>query len=218
MIELNSVRFGYAGAPALLNVNRFAINAGERVMLRGPSGSGKSTLLNLIAGILLPQSGSVKIGGEELSSKSDAVRRAFRINRMGFIFQDFALLPHLNVADNVLLPYRINPALKLSDAVRARMTALLAALGIVSKARAFPEKLSFGERQRAAIARAMIAEPAVVLADEPTANLDRPNALKTIELILQSAARNKASVVVVSHDETLATFFDRVVEMREFNS
>lgn len=215
MIQLEHVTFGYGGA-ALLSVGRFVVGAGERVMLRGPSGSGKSTLLNLMAGILVPQGGSVKVGGEEISTKSDAQRRAFRVNRLGFIFQDFALLPHLDVADNVLLPYRINPALKLNGNVRARAAGLLEALGIAGKANAFPEKLSFGERQRAAIARAMIAEPAVVLADEPTANLDRANALKTVELILESAARNKAAAVVVSHDEGLSRYFDRVVEMGEF--
>lgn len=213
MIEIEDLRFGYPGAPALLDVARFRVEPGEKVMLRGPSGSGKSTLLNLIAGILKPQAGRVRVCGKELAHKHESAARDFRVNNIGFIFQDFALLDYLNVEDNILLPYRINPSLKLSAEVRTRMKRWLDELGILAKAASHPPQLSFGERQRAAIARAMIAAPKLVLADEPTANLDKANALKTIELILTSAARDKAAAVVVSHDESLAPFFDRVVEM-----
>ncbi len=217
MILIENLRFSYPGSNgALLNVERFNVAPGEKIMLRGPSGSGKSTLLNLMAGILKPQSGRVCVCGEELVPKSESAARDFRVNRIGFIFQDFALLDYLNVKDNILLPYRINPSLKLTDDVRARMSRSLEELGIADKGASFPTRLSFGERQRAAIARAMIASPKALLADEPTANLDRTNALKTIELIVSSAARDKAGLVVVSHDDSLAPFFDRVVDMAEF--
>ena len=217
MIDIQHLSFAYPGSKsALLNVAELRVSPGEKIMLRGPSGSGKSTLLNLIGGILTPDSGSVKVCGENLTTLADAARRIFRINRLGFIFQDFALLDYLDVAENILLPYRINPALKLSPETRARLLRLAEALGIADKLRAYPDKLSFGERQRAAIARALIADPQLLIADEPTANLDRANAVITIELILKSAALNKAAVVVVSHDETLKPFFDRVIEMSQF--
>jgi putative ABC transport system ATP-binding protein len=169
-----------------------------------------------MAGILKPQSGRVSVSGAELVPMTEAAARDFRANHIGFIFQDFALLDYLNVEDNILLPYRINPSLTLNADVRARMTRLLGDLGIAHKAAAFPAKLSFGERQRAAIARAMITSPKTILADEPTANLDRANALKTIELIIASAARDNAGLVVVSHDESLDSYFDRVVDMAQF--
>ncbi len=217
MIDVVALRFSYPGSGgAFLNVARLSVAAGEKVMLRGPSGSGKSTLLNLMAGILKPQSGHVRVCGEELTGKSESAARDFRVNHIGFIFQDFALLDYLNVADNILLPYRINPSLKLTGHVRERMARWLEELGIASKAASHPPRLSFGERQRAAIARAMIAAPKVILADEPTANLDKANALKTIDLILSSAARDKAAVVVVSHDASLDSFFDRVIDMKGF--
>jgi len=217
MIDIKDLRFAYPGSNgALLNVTRLTVEPGEKVMLRGPSGSGKSTLLNLIAGILAPQSGSIRICGEEIATKNDTAARDFRINHIGFIFQDFALLDYLTVKDNILLPYRLNPSLSLNAAVRSRASQLLADLGIAEKSSAFPARLSFGERQRAAIARAMITSPKIILADEPTANLDRANALKTIELILSSAASNNAGLVVVSHDDSLASYFDRVIDIEQF--
>ncbi|HLX62237.1 MAG TPA: ATP-binding cassette domain-containing protein [Planctomycetota bacterium] len=214
MIDIEALRFSYPGSNSvLLDVARLRVEPGEKVMLRGPSGSGKSTLLNLMAGILEPQAGRVNVCGEDLTQKHESAARDFRVNTIGFIFQDFALLDYLNVEDNILLPYRINPSLKLDASVRARMNRSLEELGIASKAGSHPPHLSFGERQRAAIARAMIAAPKVILADEPTANLDKANALKTIELILSTTARDKAATVVVSHDESLASYFDRVIEM-----
>jgi putative ABC transport system ATP-binding protein len=217
MIEIEELRFAYPGTPSLLDIKQFRVEPSEKVMLRGPSGSGKSTLLNLMAGILKPHAGRLRVCGKDITHQHESAARDFRVNNIGFIFQDFALLDYLNLADNILLPYRINPSLKLTNDVRSRMKRWLEELGIVAKAASHPPQLSFGERQRAAIARAMIAAPKLVLADEPTANLDKANALKTIELILSSAARDKAAVVVVSHDESLAQFFDRVVEMASLN-
>ncbi len=217
MIQIENLHFAYPGSNgALLNVANLRVAPGEKVMLRGPSGSGKSTLLNLMAGILKPQSGRVCVCGEELVPMSESAARDFRANRIGFIFQDFALLEYLTVADNILLPYRINQSLTLNTDVHARAQRLLNDLSIAHKSAAFPTRLSFGERQRVAIARAMIASPQLILADEPTANLDKANALKTIELIVSSAAHNKAGLVVVSHDESLDTYFDRVVDMAQY--
>ena len=217
MIEIENLHFSYPGSNgALLSVSKLSIAPGEKVMLRGPSGSGKSTLLNLIAGILKPQSGRVSVCGRDVAGMNESAARDFRANHIGFIFLDFALLDYLTVADNILLPYRINPTLNLDADVRARMARLLSELGIAHKSSAFPGKLSFGERQRAAIARAMITGPKTILADEPTANLDRANALKTIELIAASAARDHAGLVLVSHDETLDGYFDRVIDMAQW--
>jgi putative ABC transport system ATP-binding protein len=216
MVELTGVRFAYERSPApLLNIARLTLADGEKAMVRGPSGSGKSTLLSLISGSLRPQSGTIAVNGRTVSAMTDAQTRAFRINEIGFIFQDFALIEYLDVVENILLPYRINPALKLDAAVRARARKELETLGIAHKAGSYPTHLSFGERQRVAIARAMVTGSKLILADEPTANLDADNAARTVEMILNSAAVNNAAVLMVSHDPAMARYFQRIIEMRE---
>ena len=214
MVELTAVRFAYEhSAVPLLNNASLRLSEGEHALVRGPSGSGKSTLLSLVSGALRPQSGGVVVNARKVSELSDAEARAFRINEIGFIFQDFALIEYLDVLDNVLLPYRLNPALKLTAEVRERARRILATLGISAKESAFPVRMSFGERQRAAIARAVVTSPKLILADEPTANLDALNAEKTVSLILETANLNGAGVVMVSHDPALAKLFSRIVEM-----
>ena len=138
----------------------------------GPSGSGKTTLLHLIAGITLPQSGTIETNGVDLTGLSENARRGFRIKNIGLVFQEFELLEYLTVLDNVLLPYRINPALELTEAVRARAAAVTVDVGIGDKLSRYPRQLSQGERQRVAVCRAVVTEPAVLMADEPTGNLD----------------------------------------------
>lgn len=214
MIRIEDLRFAYPGSPApLLSIASLHIRPGEKVLVQGPSGSGKSTLLNLMAGIARPAQGRVIVAGEDLASKPERERRAFRINRIGFIFQDFALLDYLNATDNILLPFHINRSMRLDAAARQRAAQLLEELGIAGRAAAYPRQLSFGERQRVAIARSMIAAPPLILADEPTGSLDRASALKTLALIQQVVASKQATLVLVSHDGTLAPHFDRVVNM-----
>ena len=141
----------------------------------GPSGSGKTTLLNLVSGILTPEQGSVRCGDSEVSALGDAARRDFRITRIGFVFQDFELLDYLNVLDNVLHPYRITNALKLTREVRERAGDLLQQMGLGNKLMRGVERLSQGEKQRVAICRALLPSPQLVLADEATGNLDPRN-------------------------------------------
>jgi putative ABC transport system ATP-binding protein len=216
MVELTGVRFAYDHSPApLLDIARLTLAPGEKAMVRGPSGSGKSTLLSLLSGSLRAQAGTITVNGQNVSAMSDAEARAFRINEIGFIFQDFALIEYLNVVENILLPYRINPALKLDAAVRARARKELETLGIAHKAASYPARLSFGERQRVAIARAMATGSKLILADEPTANLDADNAARTVEMLLNSASANHAAVLMVSHDPAMARYFERIIEMRE---
>jgi putative ABC transport system ATP-binding protein len=150
------------------------LEPGEFVAIVGESGVGKSTLLNLIAGLELPDNGSIQLEGAELQSLADRERTLLRRRRMGFVFQAFHLLPHLRVAENVSLPLALNATLD-ADA-DGRVQDLLAAVGLGARARSWPRELSGGEQQRVAIARALVHRPALVLADEPTGNLDADSA------------------------------------------
>ena len=141
----------------------------------GPSGFGKTTLLNLISGIYIPQKGSVIVNGKTVNSLDDWERRTFRLTNIGFVFQDFKLLEYLKVMDNILLPFRINRVLTLNGGVRVRAREIASLLSIEDKLSKYPNNLSQGERQRVAICRALLVDPPIILADEPTGNLDPEN-------------------------------------------
>ena len=149
-------------------ISDFVIAKREKVAVIGPSGSGKTTLLNLVAGICVPDSGTITVGNERISNFSDARRRDFRITRIGFVFQDFELLDYLNVLDNILHPYRITGALKMDEAVRQRALALAGELGLDGRLQRQSTDLSQGEKQRTAICRALLPGPQIILADEAT--------------------------------------------------
>ena len=217
MIELEDVRFQYRRGGFGLHVGHLAIEAGRLVAFVGPSGSGKTTLVSLISGILAPASGALRVGGVDLASQPDARRRRFRIARIGMVFQDFELLEYLTVRDNVLLPYRINRALRLEASVRERAGRLAEAVGLGDKLDRYPGSLSHGERQRLAICRAMIAEPAILIADEPTGNLDAKTARRILELMFDQARRSGATFLMVTHDGSLLDGFDRVVDVTELS-
>ena len=216
VIDVTNLDFSYAKGGFRLQVDRFKVPAGGHVALVGPSGSGKSTLLNLLAGILNPNGGRVTVAGNDLRQLGDSARRDFRISKIGLVFQEFELLEYLNVLDNVLLPFRINRSLDLSDEVRQRARELLSHLEIADKLKRYPAQLSQGERQRVAIGRALVTEPELLLADEPTGNLDPTNKQRVLDLMLDQAARRGLTVVMVTHDHGILDRFEKVFDVSEF--
>jgi putative ABC transport system ATP-binding protein len=146
----------------------------------------------------------------------DSARRDFRIKNIGLVFQEFELLAYLSVYDNILLPYRINPAVRLDSSVRDKAAALAQGVGIGDKLRRFPDKLSQGERQRVAVCRALLTEPGVILADEPTGNLDPSNKDRVLDILFAYVRERGATMVTVTHDHDLLARFDRVIEFKEF--
>ncbi len=201
-----------------MGIPRLEIAEGERLAIIGPSGCGKTTLLKLLTGILVPESGSVVVGGEELSALADSERRRFRITRLGLVFQALGLVEYLNVLDNIVHCYRITRALRLDDAVRARAAELAAGLGLGDKLSRPAGALSAGERQRVAICRALLSEPDVLMADEATGNLDPLNKGRILDLLFERLERDRATLVAVTHDHELLDRFDRVVDLRELSA
>ncbi len=218
MIKIRDLGFVYSRGGFRLEIPAFDLAAGERLAVAGPSGSGKTTLLDLIAGLRTPLRGSVEVDGVAVSSLSDAERRAFRLQRIGFVFQDFELLGYLSVRDNILHPFRISNALRLDDQARARAEALAEAAGIGAQLGRHPNALSRGERQRAAICRALVARPRLVLADEATGALDPDNKVRILDLLFEQAAAEGAALLAVTHDTQLLDRFDRVVDFRDFRA
>ena len=216
MIEITDLEFRYGPGGFHLRVPDLRVGPGEAVAVIGPSGTGKTTLLNLMAGVFVPDAGCVVTGGAEISGLSDGARRNYRIQHIGLVFQEFELLSYLNVLDNILLPYRINPSMKISPGVRERSRSLAENVGIGDKLDRHVDKLSQGERQRVAICRTLVTGPDVVLADEPTGNLDPSNKDRVLDILFDHAQANQTTMVVVTHDHELLKRFDRVIEFSEF--
>ena len=187
------------------------IRPGETVALRGRSGSGKSTLLNLVGGIDAPDSGSVTVAGVELTKLTEHERTLFRREHIGFVYQAFNLVPTLSVADNVRLVLELNkvPAARASE----RIDELLDAVGLADRANSYPDILSGGEQQRVAIARALCHDPAVLLADEPTGNLDDATAEGVLELLDTLVRRHGHTMLIATHSQHVAALCDRVLEL-----
>jgi putative ABC transport system ATP-binding protein len=215
MIEMRDTRFRYPTGEFELRVGALRVVEGERVAVVGPSGTGKSTLLHLLSGILLPDSGSVKVADLEVTGLSPEDRRDLRILRLGLVFQELELLEYLDARDNVLLPYRITRLLDLDGGARDRAAALLDGLGLGQKADRYPSQLSQGERQRVAMARALVTRPSIVLGDEPTGNLDAETRDRVGDLLFSYADASGAALIVVSHDPGLVSRFERTLDVRE---
>ena len=213
MIKLSDLSFRYSEGDFTLQIPTLQIGRGEKVAVIGPSGSGKTTLLHVIAGIKTPQSGAVVTDGVGMPALDDAARRVFRIGRVGLVFQEFELLEYLTVLDNILLPYRIHPALHLDGGVRTRAIELAGQVGMGDKLGRFVTRLSQGEKQRVAVCRALIADPGLLLADEPTGNLDPASTEKVMDSLFAAAASRGATLVVVTHEHDLLDRFDRVVDL-----
>jgi putative ABC transport system ATP-binding protein len=217
MIRIENLEFHYPQSDFRLRVPELVVEKGSKVALIGPSGSGKTTLLNLMSGITVPLAGRVVTGGVDVTSLDDAARRNFRASQVGLVFQEFELLDHLTVLDNILLVYRISPALKLDGAVRERATQLAQDVGIGDKLHRFVRRLSQGERQRVAVCRALATRPGLLLCDEPTGNLDPANKGHVLDILVDYVERTKATMVAVTHDHEILSRFDSVVDFGQFH-
>ena len=218
MIELKNVGFRYAPEGFSLSVPELRVEPGERVAAIGPSGSGKTTLLNLVSGIEVPSAGEVHTAGVRVDGLSAAARRAFRITRVGFVFQGFLLLDYLDVLQNILYPYRLHSDLRLNGEVRKHAAQLAERLGIADLLDRRPDALSHGERQRVAIARALITSPPLVLADEPTGNLDPESRDQALDLLFAQCEALGATLLTVTHDHGVLDRFDRVIDVANWGA
>ncbi|MEP4078585.1 ABC transporter ATP-binding protein [Haloferula sp.] len=212
---IRDLRFSYPENRFRLDVEQLDLAAGERASLVGESGSGKTTLLQLLSGIMAPESGSIRTCGTELAGLGDAGRRAFRISTVGLVFQEFELLDYLTVVENVLLPYRIHGALRLDSGVRNRAAELLEELALDGLAQRRPRQLSHGQRQRVAVCRALITNPSLLLADEPTANLDRENRQRVLATFERHVREKQAAMIIATHDDDVQSHVDRCLDLKE---
>jgi putative ABC transport system ATP-binding protein len=223
-VAIDGLRFGWRGSDdTCLDLPHFSVAQGERVFLHGPSGSGKSTLLAILAGVLVPQAGTVRIGATDVAALPGGRRDQFRADHIGFLFQQFNLLPYLSVLENVLLPCRFSLRRRMRAEAASGATArdearrLLARLGIGPELSMRPTaQLSVGQQQRVAAARALIGRPDILIADEPTSALDAASQRDFLDLLLAESTFPGA-LVMVSHDLRLAAPFDRCVAMADLN-
>ncbi len=204
-------RRGGSETAALRGVS-IEVNEGEVVFVLGPSGSGKSTLLHLLGALDRPTNGKVLLFGEDVAAKSDRERSLLRRAKLGFVFQSFHLIPSLSAVENVLVP-RVPAGVSAAERQRARE--LLERMGLGARLEHRPDELSGGESQRVAIARALIGKPRLVLADEPTGELDGPTGAAVVSALREAAKGEGAAVVIVTHDERLVLEGDRVVRLRD---
>jgi putative ABC transport system ATP-binding protein len=213
MLSLRGVSKSFAGSRAVLRELDFDLAPGEYVAVMGESGVGKSTLLNLIAGLDRPDAGTIVFEGVDLVGLSDAARTRLRRRRLGFVFQAFHVLPYLTVAQNVGLPLLLNgvPA----GEAGARVGAMLEAVRLAGRAQSLPHELSGGETQRVAIARALVHAPRLVLADEPTGNLDQENAAQVLALLRERIKSEGSAGILVTHSAAAARTADRVCLLGE---
>lgn len=223
LIELHNLRFSWPQQALLLDIAEFSLQPQQRLFLKGPSGSGKTTLLSLLGGVQLPQSGSIKLLGQDLSTLSASARDRFRVDHSGFIFQQFNLLPFLSVLHNVLLPCQFSKlrqrrAITRHGSIDDAAQALLLQLGLEDTLhKKLAGELSIGQQQRVAAARALIGQPELVIADEPTSALDADSREAFLQLLFSECAAANASLLFVSHDQSLAPLFDRSLDLTEIN-
>ncbi|MGS0740238.1 ABC transporter ATP-binding protein [Glaciimonas sp. GG7] len=206
-LECRGLQKSYGHARSVLAHLDFVLRPGEYVAIMGDSGVGKSTLLNLVAGLDTADAGMVLIDGVAMSSLDDDAATRLRRQKLGFIFQAFHILPHLTLQQNVALPLLLN------GQGFARATEMLAAVGLAGRGDDFPRQLSGGEMQRVAIARALVHRPKLILADEPTGNLDPETAHEVLTLLRQEIKANGASAIMVTHSMTAAATADRILEL-----
>lgn len=218
MIELSNINFQYPKSDFHLQIPAMQFASGNKTAIIGPSGFGKTTFLNLLAGILLPDSGKIVFEKTVVNQLSEKERRNFRIQKIGFVFQDFRLIPYLNVLDNILLPFRINSTLLIESETISSARKLADDLGIDDKLKKYPAKLSHGERQRVAICRALLNKPKVILADEPTGNLDPENKRKITKILFDYVQEYESTLITVSHDHEILKGFNNTINFADFQN
>lgn len=216
MIQISNLDFSYPESGFRLTIPELSIKKNEKIVIVGPSGTGKTTLLNLIAGILAPASGSLKIDGVDITRFENEDRQDLRAVKMGLVFQEFELLDYLSVLDNILLPYRVNAILQLDQTVVERAIRLAEKVGLGNKLNRRPGHLSQGERQRTAVCRALLTRPAILLGDEPTGNLDPRNRDQVMDILFEYSQGGSAPLVIITHDQEMLSRFDRRVDVTEF--
>ena len=219
-IQLQGVRFGYGGIDTIIDIADFTVNVGEKVFVHGASGSGKSTLLGLIAGILRPEEGTIRLFESDLSSLRSSARDRFRGEMCGYIFQMFNLLPYLTVEENIALVCKMSRKRRerLGTSLEEEVNALAEQLGIKDHLHKKVTDLSIGQQQRVAAARAFLGSPPLIIADEPTSALDHDNREEFIKTLFQMAEKENTTIVFVSHDHTLSSLFDRGINLAEINN
>lgn len=224
VIELSGVSFSWTNNDEVINIDHLQIHPGERIFIAGPSGSGKTTLLSLIAGIVIPQRGTVSIADQQMDLLNGRARDSFRADHIGFIFQMFNLVPYLSVVENVTLPCRFSAqrqerAMSRSGSIQTEAIRLLNHLGIDESVamKQSATELSVGQQQRVAAARALIGGPDIIIADEPTSSLDIEHREAFIRLLFQECSLKQSTIVFVSHDTSLEALFDRTVHLKDIN-
>ncbi|WP_071872511.1 ATP-binding cassette domain-containing protein [Atopomonas hussainii] len=223
VLSLTDLQFAWPQQALLLDIPQFELQRSERLFLKGPSGSGKTTLLGLLGGIQLPQQGQLTLHGTALGQLKPAARDHFRADHIGYIFQQFNLLPFLDVLGNVLLPCRFSQrraarAVERHGSLENAAAHLLNHLGLPNELHTRrADALSIGQQQRVAAARALIGSPELIIADEPTSALDYDSREAFIRLLFNECEEAGASLMFVSHDQSLAPLFDRVVDLQQLN-
>lgn len=214
ILETNNLKKYYGSGDtmvkALDGVN-FSVEDGEFAAIVGTSGSGKSTLLHMIGGLDRPTSGTVKVAGKEIFSLKDDALTIFRRRKIGFIFQSYNLVPVLNVYENIVLPIELDG----NKVDKAHIDNIIETLGLTSKTNSLPNQLSGGQQQRVAIARALATKPAIILADEPTGNLDSKTSLDVLGLLKVTSDKFKQTIVMITHNEEIAQTADRIIRIED---
>ena len=210
MIQFEHVSKSYGKTPVLKDLN-FTIPDGQFVVLIGPSGCGKTTTMKMINRLLEPDTGTIRIDGQDLFAMKEEQRTIFRRRNIGFVFQSFQLVPELDVEQNLIFPLLLD--YKRPDP--ARVEELLDVLGLTERRHHLPGQLSGGQQQRAAIGRALITRPKLILADEPTGNLDSKNSREVIGLLTQASRRYRQTILMITHNPALTTAVDRVFQVRD---
>ena len=214
ILETNNLKKYYGSGDtmvkALDGVN-FSVEDGEFVAIVGTSGSGKSTLLHMIGGLDRPTSGTVKVSGKEIFSLKDDALTIFRRRKIGFIFQSYNLVPVLNVYENIVLPIELDG----NKVDKAHIDNIIETLGLTSKTNSLPNQLSGGQQQRVAIARALATKPAIILADEPTGNLDSKTSLDVLGLLKITSDKFKQTIVMITHNEEIAQMADMIIRIED---
>jgi putative ABC transport system ATP-binding protein len=220
-VELRDARFAYRTGREVLHVPALAVSHGERVFVYGPSGSGKTTLLGLLAGVLRPTAGTVRVLGRDLGAMGGGARDAFRAEHVGYVFQQFNLIPYLSVRENVTLPARLSARRRArlgGESAEAAAERLATRLEIRELLDEPVTALSVGQQQRVAAARALLGAPELVIADEPTSALDADRRARFLELLFASCADAGSTLIFVSHDRALEPMFDRAIDLTAVNA